>query len=100
VAALRPCLRCGTLVRGASYCRAHMPVGFYARPSPSSRDRPAPKLRARIKQRDGHRCQRCGLTEKLRVHHVRQVADGGGHGRSNLLTLCDDRHRAEHRRAS
>lgn len=36
-------------------------------------------------------------TENLRVHHVRQVAEGGGHVERNLVTLCENCHRAEHR---
>lgn len=86
--ALRPCLRCGVLVERGSYCAAHQPVGFYVRPSPSSRDRPSQRLTARVRQRDGHRCANCGATDSLQVHHLNAVADGGQHTPANLVTCA------------
>ncbi len=90
-----PCIRCGALGTG-SYCDAHRPQAWRVRPSPSSRSRPSPAQRARIKRRDGGRCVRCGSTERLRVHHRKHVADGGGHDDANLVTLCDACHGVEH----
>jgi 5-methylcytosine-specific restriction endonuclease McrA len=91
---LRPCLTCGTLTTG-SYCPKHDPR-LHKVTSPTAIDRPSPTLRRRIKKRDGNRCVRCGSTENLRVHHLRQVADGGGHEEANLVTLCADCHGAVH----
>ena len=101
---VKPCISCGTLTRNGSYCPAHEPVnptGFYARPSPSSRNRLSPARRRRIKERDAHRCQRCGTEgsedNPLRVHHRSRVADGGGHEETNLETVCDGCHAAVHK---
>jgi hypothetical protein len=35
------------------------------------------KARALARQRDGQRCVSCGATEKVEVHHIIRVADGG-----------------------
>jgi hypothetical protein len=48
--------------------------------------------------RAGHRCSRCGATEKLHVHHIKPVSRGGTDALSNLTVLCATCHRAEHRR--
>lgn len=88
-----PCLRCGRLTRG-SYCPEHKPKPHVLRPSPSSRDRPSPALRRKVKARDGGRCVRCGSTECLEVHHSRRAADGGSHDMTNLVTMCAERHGA------
>lgn len=46
----------------------------------------------RIRNRDGHRCQSCGMGAKddvkLHVDHKIPVDCGGGHGDDNLWTLC------------
>ena len=53
------------------------------------------ELRSRILERDGHRCQLCGSTENLHVHHktyetLWHEADG------DLITLCSDCHETFH----
>ncbi len=52
-----------------------------------------PTLRYRILQRDGFRCQLCGLSAgdgvKLHVDHIVPVSKGGKTIESNLRTLCD-----------
>jgi 5-methylcytosine-specific restriction endonuclease McrA len=97
----KPCLKCGALSRGG-YCPVHEPKPHVVRPSPSSRNRPAPSLRRKIKARDGDRCQRCGrpgtLKNPLRVHDRRRVADGGTHADLNLETLRRDCHADVHNR--
>jgi 5-methylcytosine-specific restriction endonuclease McrA len=56
------------------------------------------KARALAKQRDGGRCVSCGATEKLEVHHIVRVADGGdAFALSNLQTLCIRCHGERHR---
>jgi HNH endonuclease len=56
------------------------------------------KARALAKQRDGGRCVSCGATDKLEVHHIVRVADGGdAFALSNLRTLCIRCHGDQHR---
>jgi hypothetical protein len=45
-------------------------------------------LRARIFERDGHKCRRCGATEDLSVDHIFPQSFGGTHAEANLRTLC------------
>jgi 5-methylcytosine-specific restriction endonuclease McrA len=42
-------------------------------------------------------CARCGSTVDLEAHHIVPLASGGTNELSNLLTLCHDCHRAQHR---
>ena len=58
-------------------------------------------LRAAILERDNYACRECGAVASyggvwLEVHHRRWVADGGGHGPGNLITLCRDCHGRKH----
>ena len=49
--------------------------------------------RAAARKRDGERCQRCGATEGLEVHHITALAEGGAEfDLSNLTTLCQECH--------
>jgi 5-methylcytosine-specific restriction endonuclease McrA len=51
------------------------------------------RARAHALARDGHRCTRCGGGERLEVHHVRPLADGGSAFElDNLVTLCSSCH--------
>ncbi len=50
------------------------------------------RIRAAVLDRDGHRCQVCGSTQELEVHHVLPVAAGGTDDPSNLQTVCFDCH--------
>lgn len=68
--------------------------------SPSTKEKSAgpikprsilPKVRARVLERDGFKCRRCGNgpTEgPLEVDHIVSVAEGGTADESNLQTLC------------
>ena len=49
-------------------------------------------------ERDGHRCQDCGSTHRLHVHHLREwdQNDPATHGLDNLLTVCASCHRRRH----
>jgi hypothetical protein len=50
-----------------------------------------PKVRARVLERDGFKCRRCGKgpTEgPLEVDHITPVSEGGTADESNLQTLC------------
>jgi 5-methylcytosine-specific restriction endonuclease McrA len=61
------------------------------------------RARALAKQRDGSRCVRCGASERLEVHHVVPIEQGGERFMlSNLVTLCrrcheDEEHEAKAR---
>lgn len=41
-------------------------------------------------ERDGYRCQICGTTKRLTVHHIVPRSHGGGHELDNLITLCEE----------
>jgi group II intron reverse transcriptase/maturase len=43
-------------------------------------------------ERDGYRCVRCGSQEKVHVHHILALSDGGTHELANLETLCERCH--------
>lgn len=48
---------------------------------------PADTRRA-VYQRDGHRCLRCGATDRLSLDHVIPWSQGGADDIDNLRTLC------------
>ena len=51
------------------------------------------QARAAARQRDGERCMNCGSSERLQVHHIVPLAEGGEKfALSNLTTLCSDCH--------
>ena len=57
-----------------------------------SRVNPSPALRARVLERDGFRCRRCGngtQHARLVVDHVVPVTQGGKTTEGNLQTLCE-----------
>jgi hypothetical protein len=84
----------GELVKAGLWGRVH--EGFLMMPDPeiwrfrlvSLREDISPALRATIFARDGHRCLRCGTTDKLTIDHKRPVARGGTNSADNLQTLC------------
>lgn len=53
-------------------------------------------IRARILERDAHRCFYCKATNNLVVHHIRPINMAGNHADYNLLTLCRPCHMREH----
>ena len=60
-------------------------------------------LKAYAKWRDGYKCRVCGDSSRkdpnvrLEVHHIRRKADGGTDTPDNVVTLCEDCHKAHHR---
>ena len=50
------------------------------------------KLRTNVLERDGWRCQSCGTSENLQVHHIRSRSALGDDTADNLVTLCADCH--------
>ena len=45
-------------------------------------------LRKRVLERDGWRCQQCGSSKDLHVHHLTRRSELGDDAEENLLTLC------------
>ena len=76
-------------------------VGF-RRFDPDAREvrrrRPRPRHRARILQRDGHRCQVCQRQPsndgdiRLELHHIKPFSTGGLTIDENLITVCNECH--------
>lgn len=50
------------------------------------------QMRARVApgifMRDGHKCVRCGSTDRLTVDHIIPIVRGGTNDEANLQTLC------------
>jgi 5-methylcytosine-specific restriction endonuclease McrA len=57
------------------------------------------KLSRRVLAHDGWRCQRCGTSQNLEVHHVQPRSLLGGDTMENLISLCCRCHRQHHLRA-
>jgi 5-methylcytosine-specific restriction endonuclease McrA len=93
----RPCLVCGQLATG-SYCTRHAPKSG-SRAWAGGSTRAWRTLRAQALQRDGDRCVKCGRPDRLAVHHVVPLAEGGTMALDGLTTLCHDCHHAAHRAA-
>jgi len=53
-------------------------------------------LRLKILKRDGWRCQNCGSTTNLDVHHMKRRSDLGDDAENNLIALCRRCHRLMH----
>jgi 5-methylcytosine-specific restriction endonuclease McrA len=54
------------------------------------------ELRQEILQRDGWRCQSCGRSEELQVHHINARSRLGQDTEENLITLCGACHARVH----
>jgi hypothetical protein len=50
------------------------------------------RLRSEVLSRDAWRCQRCGTSSCLEVHHLRRRNQLGDDTRENLITLCAECH--------
>ena len=55
-------------------------------------------LRDKVLKRDGWRCQLCGTSNNLHVHHVKSRSKLGDDAMQNLITLCAKCHETLHRR--
>jgi 5-methylcytosine-specific restriction endonuclease McrA len=55
------------------------------------------QLRHRVLERDAWRCQDCGSSKDLHVHHLVKRSKLGDDALDNLITLCADCHRQRHR---
>src|ERR1700691_6217497 len=54
------------------------------------------RLRREILERDGWRCQKCGCSKNLDVHHIKRRSALGDHAETNLITLCRKCHQIVH----
>jgi len=54
------------------------------------------KLRSDVLERDDWRCQYCGSSDRLQVHHIRWRGRLGDDTDENLITLCADCHSGIH----
>ena len=54
-------------------------------------------LRQRVLKRDGWRCQICGSSKDLHVHHLTRRSSLGHDVLDNLITLCAGCHKLQHR---
>jgi 5-methylcytosine-specific restriction endonuclease McrA len=57
-------------------------------------------LRQLVLRRDGWRCQSCGTTANLEVHHRQFRSRLGDDSEANLITLCAVCHAGAHRVSS
>ncbi len=73
------CVGCGAIIASGSRCRA-----CRLRNGSTRRWRNA---RARVLERDGHRCRYCG-ERATHVDHVVPLARGGGDHEANLVASC------------
>jgi 5-methylcytosine-specific restriction endonuclease McrA len=55
------------------------------------------RLRRQVLRRDGWRCQGCGTSSNLEVHHREFRSQGGEDSDANLITLCVACHSLLHR---
>jgi 5-methylcytosine-specific restriction endonuclease McrA len=54
------------------------------------------QLRLHVLERDSWRCQNCGATEHLEVHHKEFRSHTGDDSEENLITLCSSCHEKTH----
>jgi 5-methylcytosine-specific restriction endonuclease McrA len=54
------------------------------------------ELRKQVLERDGWRCQQCGQTRDLHVHHIQSRGHLGSDTEGNLITLCALCHQTYH----
>ncbi|PYX68842.1 MAG: hypothetical protein DMG72_22150, partial [Acidobacteria bacterium] len=54
------------------------------------------ELRNQVLRRDGWRCQACGTTSHLEVHHKEFRSQSGNDCEQNLITLCTTCHASVH----
>ena len=54
------------------------------------------ELKTVVLDRDGWKCQCCGSSENLQVHHLLHRSRLGPDELENLITLCANCHRRQH----
>jgi HNH endonuclease len=95
---LKFCLDCNGHHDSAYSCPQREARHYRTSAARKARGRHAWRLaRTAARQRDGQRCRGCGGTQRLQVHHVIPISEGGErYALSNLVTLCRDCHNARH----
>jgi 5-methylcytosine-specific restriction endonuclease McrA len=92
----RPCLRCGRLVDGRSYCRGCAPP---KRKRDTTWKRGWPRVRQAVLAAHNGACGLCGANATA-VHHLIPRAElppgPDANDPSRLLPVCDDCHRSLH----
>jgi 5-methylcytosine-specific restriction endonuclease McrA len=73
-----------------------IPKNQHIRLDPETYDR----LRKKVLERDGWRCQHCGCRTHLEVHHLTRRSSMGSDTEENLITLCHECHKREHTTAT
>jgi len=58
------------------------------------------RLCRQVLERDNWKCQNCGRSSELQVHHIQFRSHLGDDREENLVTLCADCHRELHRAAT
>ena len=58
------------------------------------------RLKMRVLERDGWKCQCCGSPTNLHVHHLLYRSRLGADALDNLITLCASCHRRQHTETS
>lgn len=56
-----------------------------------------PIISEKIKKRDNHSCVICSSKITLEVHHIIPLSRGGTNHPTNLITLCENHHKARHK---
>jgi 5-methylcytosine-specific restriction endonuclease McrA len=71
---------------------------FVSQKKPRTRmaGKPYAQLRREILERDGWRCQKCGCSKNLDVHHLRRLSALGDDVEPNLITVCRECHQNLH----
>ena len=54
------------------------------------------RICTQVLERDGWRCQHCGTSQNLQVHHICFRSRLGGDTDDNLITLCTSCHNEVH----
>jgi 5-methylcytosine-specific restriction endonuclease McrA len=54
------------------------------------------ELSKQVRERDGWRCQNCGTSDSLQVHHMTWRSRMGDDSLENLITLCAQCHKLLH----
>jgi 5-methylcytosine-specific restriction endonuclease McrA len=80
-------LKRGDTATMCSYCNLKLAEHWGIRER-SKRTKFSKSIRVEILRRDDNKCQECGSTSQLEIHHIMPVSRGGSDEMSNLITLC------------
>jgi 5-methylcytosine-specific restriction endonuclease McrA len=99
----RTCRWCGDIIQSSkSYCSDQCEDRFvtWLKNEPSIIRGVKPPfwnfIRRFALERDNYRCQFCGTTSDLSVHHIIPLSSGGDSTLDNLRVLCHSCHQKEH----